>query len=196
MLLDILGAIISLLSTYYFIRLDSKAWLTSLFATCLNAFLYWQKGIYADMILESFYFFSTCYGWYVWQNPTPQRENIRSLSKKHWYLLLVLLPSCFLLISTLLVMFTRSDVIILDALTTSLSLAAQWLMCYKAIATWIFWFFTDVIYAYMYLHKQLPFHCLLMLVYMGMAAIGYLTWWRRNPVKLSNNGDWALVQPK
>lgn len=62
MLLDILGAIISLLSTYYFIRLDSKAWLTSLFATCLNAFLYWQKGIYADMILESFYFLALAMG--------------------------------------------------------------------------------------------------------------------------------------
>jgi nicotinamide mononucleotide transporter len=176
MLLDIFGAVTSLLSTYYFIRLDSKAWLITLFATCLNGFLYWQKGIYADMLLESFYFLSTCYGWYVWQKPIPRLGIIRKLSTKQWYLLLILLLSCFLLISGLLFTFTRSNVVILDALTTSLSIAAQWLMCYKAITTWIFWFFTDAIYAYMYLHKQLPFHCLLMLVYTGMAIVGYLTW--------------------
>ncbi|ARG97886.1 nicotinamide riboside transporter PnuC [Legionella micdadei] len=182
MMLDLFGAICSLLSTYYFIRLDCKAWLTTLFATCFNGFLYWQKGIYADMLLESFYFFSTCYGWYVWQKPTPQLEGIRNLSKKQWHLLLTLLLGCFILISTLLLMFTRSDVVLLDALTTSLSLTAQWLMCYKAIATWIFWLFTDAIYAYMYLHKQLPFHCLLMLVYTGMAGVGYLTWTRQKAI--------------
>lgn len=178
MLLDVLGAILSLLSTYYFIRLDSKAWVVTLIATCLNSFLYWQKGIYADMLLESFYFFSTCYGLYLWRS-SKQLGVIRKLTPKQGYLLLTSVIGSFVLISTLLATFTQSNVVVLDALTTSLSLAAQWLMCHKALATWIFWFFTDAIYAYMYLHKQLPFHCLLMLLYTGMAVIGYITWARQ-----------------
>ncbi len=180
MLLDILGAITSLLSTYYFIRLDYKAWLITLLATCLNSFLYWQNGIYADMVLESFYFLTTCYGWYLWQRPTKQVDTIRKLSRKQWYLLTTSVMGSFILIGILLATLTHSTVVVLDALTTSLSLAAQWLMCHKVIATWIFWFFTDALYAYMYFHTQLPFHCILMLLYTGMAVIGYLIWYRRN----------------
>lgn len=157
----------------------------TLLATCLNSILYWQNGIYADMLLELFYFLSTCYGWYLWQKPTEQLGSIHMLSKKQWTILFIVVMSCFILFSILLSNYTRSNVVLLDALTTSLSLAAQWLMCQKALATWFFWLITDSIYAYMYFHKQLPFHCLLMLVYMGMAIIGYLTWTKQRTIAQS-----------
>lgn len=181
MLLDLIGAFTSLLATYYFIRLDKKAWLVTLLATCLNGFLYWQNGIYADMVLESCYFFSTCYGWFLWRKPLKQETFlIISLSKRQWLFIIVSATCFFLIIKTLLSTLTNSNIAILDALTTSLSLVAQWLMCHKAIETWFFWFFIDALYAYMYFHKLLPFHSLLMLLYTGMAVAGYLTWARRS----------------
>ena len=67
MLFDILGALFSLVSTYFFIRLNNKAWIVGLIATCVNGGLYWYKAIYADMGLELFYFFMMIYGWYKWQ---------------------------------------------------------------------------------------------------------------------------------
>ncbi|KTD24803.1 nicotinamide riboside transporter PnuC [Legionella lansingensis] len=178
MFIDVLGAMISLLATYYFIRLNSKAWLISLMATSMNGWLYWQKGIYADTILESFYFLSACYGWYVWRMPTRQNNLliIRLLSLKQSFLFIALTLVLFMFIAVLLSTFTDSNVVILDALTTSLSIVAQVLMCYKIILTWILWFITDAIYAYMYLHKQIPFHSMMMLVYLGMAIIGYCNW--------------------
>lgn len=163
----------------------------TLLATCLNSVLYWQNGIYADMLLELFYFLSTCYGWYLWQKPTEQPGNIRKLSKRQWTILLIAVISCFILFSILLSTFTHSNIVLLDALTTSLSLAAQWLICHKALAAWFFWLVTDSIYAYMYFHKQLPFHCLLMLVYTGMAVIGYLTWTKQKTV--AQSFEWKLV---
>lgn len=179
MLLDLFGALASLLSTYYFIHLDRKAWIISLLATCLNGWLYWQKGIYADMLLESFYFLSTCYGWYLWRTPIKQESIIRRVSLRQWFLLIFFIVSLFTIIWLLLSTSTHSNVALLDSLTTALSLAAQWLMCHKAIATWVIWFFTDAIYAYMYLQKQLPFHCALMVIYTAMAVIGYYMWAKR-----------------
>ncbi len=176
MLLDSAGTLASLLSTYYFIRLDNKAWTASLLAICLNGWLYWKKGIYADMVLESFYFFSTCYGWYLWYKPIKPKTQIIKLSKKQSLLIGFFILALYILIVNLLTTFTDSNVAVLDALTTALSLAAQGLMCYKAIATWMLWFITDAIYAYMYLHKQLPFHSLLMLIYTLLAVVGYFKW--------------------
>lgn len=175
-MLDTIGALASLLSTYYFIRLNSKAWFVSLIATALNGWLYWQKGIYADMVLESFYFFTTCYGWLLWRERETTTEPITQLPLKQWAFLALGIVTLFYVIKTLLLSFTHSTVPQLDALTTALSVAAQWLMCHKVIATWVLWFITDVIYGYLYWHKQLPMHTMLMLIYTGMAIAGYYSW--------------------
>lgn len=175
-MLDVLGSFSSLLATYYFIRLNNRAWVVSLLAIILNGCLYWQKAIYGDMALESFYFFSTCYGWYCWSERSQQNLTILRLNKKQilWTPLAVLI--IYALIVNLLIRFTDSNIAVLDALTTSLSLVAQGLMCYKLIATWILWFIADALYAYIYLCKKLPFHCLLMLIYTVLAGLGYLQW--------------------
>lgn len=178
-MLDSIGALASIISTYYFIRLSRHAWLISLIAIGLNGCLYWQKGIYGDMSLELLYFFTTCYGWVLWRKPTNHsHKTITQLRQWQWVLLIASIASLFFIIKTLLVHFTHSTVATLDALTTSLSLAAQYLMCHKTITTWVLWFLTDAIYAYLYWHKQLPVHTLLMLIYTGMAVIGYCNWVR------------------
>lgn len=182
MFFDLIGAVCSLLSTYFFIRLNSKAWLVGIIATCLNGWLYWHKGIYADMMLEVFYFFSMGYGWYRWRGTADGHYNhpmlLNQLSSKQWLILFMLFGCTLIIIYSLLTSFTHSTVPFLDALTTTLSLLAQWLMCHKIIITWILWFITDVFYAVMYFYKHLPFHCLLMIVYTGMAVTGYVAWSR------------------
>lgn len=181
MLFDIMGAFMSLLSTYFFIRLNNKAWAVGIVATCVNGWLYWHKGIYADMGLEVCYFLSMCYGWYMWKyhysvNTGSSRTILKRLSSVQWSVLALSLCIVFALIYTLLNTFTNSNVAFLDAITTSLSLAAQWLMCHKIILTWMLWLITDALYAFMYLSKHLPFHSGLMLIYTAMAITGYWFW--------------------
>ncbi|WP_115302019.1 nicotinamide riboside transporter PnuC [Legionella beliardensis] len=177
MFLDIVGALTSFLATYYFIRLNSRGWLISLVATSLNGWLYWQKGIYSDMLLESFYFITTCYGWLQWQRPiTSTNKPILVLKEKQWFTLGIAILALFMIIFFILTAFTNSNVAALDALTTALSLAGQWLMCHKIITTWLIWFITDALYAYLYLQKHIPFHVLLMLIYTIMASYGYFSW--------------------
>lgn len=184
MFFDLAGATLSLLSTYYFIRLNNKAWLVGIAATCLNGWLYWQQGIYADMMLEVVYFLSMGYGWYRWQrtrqNKTNQQREIGYLNLGQSTGLMVLIMVVFSSIYFSLIVFTKSTVAFLDATTTSLSLIAQGLMCHKIIVTWLLWFITDLLYALMYFNKHLPFHTGLMLVYTGMAVTGYVVWARQS----------------
>ncbi|RUR17258.1 nicotinamide riboside transporter PnuC [Legionella sp. km535] len=191
MLFDLVGALTSLLSTYFFIRLNNKAWPIGILATILNGWLYWHKGIYADMMLEIGYFLSMCYGWSIWYKQSLIKDNstqkpLGTLTMTQWLLLMLTLVAVFLFIFYILHTLTHSTVAILDAATTSLSLVAQWLMCHKIIATWVLWFITDALFAVMYLNKNLPFHCVLMLIYTGLAIAGYLVWARKSKV-FSNN---------
>ena len=177
MFFDLFGTLISLLSTYYFIRMDIKAWPIGLLATCFNGWLYWHKGIYADMSLELVYFLSICYGWHQWSSMQEQKStSLKRLSTKQWVIINMLMITLYIVIYNLLISFTHSTVAKLDALTTSLSLIAQGLMCHKVIATWMFWFVADALYAWMYLCKELSFHAILMIAYTGMAVIGYINW--------------------
>src|SRR5687768_2841919 len=122
MLFDLIGALVSLLSTYYFIRLNTKAWPVGILATVLNGWLYWHKGIYADMVLEVFYFLSMCYGWSRWSRQslmknTTMREPLGTLSMMQWILLAFVLGTVFIFIYYLLHTLTHSTVALLDAAT-------------------------------------------------------------------------------
>lgn len=182
MFFDLAGALTSLLSTYYFIRMNNKAWLVGMLATCINGWLYWYKGIYADMILEVHYFLTMCYGWYKWERRTASGKielSITHLKVHQWFILGVVLTAVFTLIYYPLQTMTNSTVAVLDASTTSLSMIAQWLMCHKITATWVLWLIADSLYVLMYLQKGLPFHSIQMLIYTSMAITGYILWTRQ-----------------
>jgi len=188
---DLIGTIASLLSTLLFLRLDIKAWAVGLVASFFNSWLYWQKGIYTDMCLESFYFISICYGWYMWSRYQNLNDNdntaIKKLTINQWGYLSLVIAALFCVIFILLTPFSHSSVIKYEALTASLCIVAQWLMCRKVIATWIIWILADLIYAAMYLHKGLPVHTLVMLIYTGMAIIGYFEWLKVQPKTISQS---------
>jgi nicotinamide mononucleotide transporter len=178
MLIDALGAFFDLLSTWYFIRLNSKAWPTGLIATAINGYLYWRQGIYADMVLSYLYCVNFSYGWYYWNKPKThsQRKPLYKLSSFQWGGLVLLSTSLFLCTYLLLQKWTPSNVPLLDSATTSLSIIAQWLMYHKIIFTWILWVITDVLYIFMYLVKEMPYYALLMVIYTVMAIVGYYLW--------------------
>jgi len=134
------------------------------------------------MCLESFYFLSMAYGWYRWTRPQETRahHSLKTLARKNWFYIIIAGLIAYAGIFYLLTSYSHSTVASLDALTTTLSLIAQWLMCHKVIATWVLWFITDALYALIYMQKELPFHTLLMLLYTGMAMAGYLSWKKKS----------------
>ena len=65
-----------------------------------------------------------------------------------------------------------------DALTTAISLAAQFLLNAKRIENWGFWIAADLIYVPLYVVKRLDLTALVYLLFLGLCAAG-VTGWRR-----------------
>jgi nicotinamide mononucleotide transporter len=175
--LDLIGSIFSLIATFLFVQEKNAAWWMSFFSLAINSWLYAKKGIYGHLWLEGFYFFATCYGLYQWhRGKKHQPVSIRYPTNTE--ILGIILGVTIVSYATYwaLTHYTSSTIAPIDALTTALSLVAEVLICYKIITTWILWFITDTLYGILYLKKNLPFHALLMLVYMTLACIGYYRW--------------------
>lgn len=178
MLLDLVGASLDLLSTWYFIRLNTKAWPVGLAAAIVNTSLYWNQAIYADMCLSCFYCLNFIYGWYAWSQPHKKvsLETSQELGSAFWIKMISLFTLLFSIIFFLLLTRTDTNVPFLDAVTTSLSVIGQWLMCHKIILAWTVWLITDILYIFLYIIKELPGHTLLMIVYTVLAVVGFQQW--------------------
>ncbi len=177
-ILDIIGAIFAFISTVYYIKADKLAWPFGLVAICINAFLYYQTGIYGDMSLEFIYFISTFYGWYQWTHGGNKRSElpIRNISPALTLKLIIIATVGITIAHFILVHYTNSKVPLLDATTTVLSLIAQWLICKKYIQCWFLWFIVDALYVGLYFYKGIPAHSVLLVVYLGMAVVGFMRW--------------------
>jgi nicotinamide mononucleotide transporter len=70
----------------------------------------------------------------------------------------------------------------LDALTTVMSLAAQYLLTKKFIENWYIWLAVDVIYVGLYFSRGLYLTAVLYAIFFGMCLVG-LKEWRANKVE-------------
>lgn len=66
----------------------------------------------------------------------------------------------------------------LDALTTSLSLVAQWLLNGKWVQTWYFWIAADVIYVPLYFSRGLNLTAVVYLLFLALCVAGLRAWSR------------------
>jgi nicotinamide mononucleotide transporter len=175
--LDPLGAGLSLICTYYFTNAKRMAWLIGMAAIILNSILYWQKGIYGHLLLESIYFITMIYGFMKWSNKKPEHSTaIRLLTLKEAAMLTIVAIVGVAVFAQILMHYTNSDIPYWDALTTTLSLIAQWMLCLKIIHCWIVWFIVDALVAALQLYKGIPFHSAIHFLYLGMAVMGYYRW--------------------
>ena len=65
-----------------------------------------------------------------------------------------------------------------DALTTAISLAAQFLLNAKKIENWAFWIAADLIYVPLYAVKRLDLTALVYVLFLGLCAAGATSWRR------------------
>jgi nicotinamide mononucleotide transporter len=141
--------------------------------------LFLSARLYADSGLQVVYIVLGFAGWWQWLHGGRDRARLEVARSGGW-----LLAGCaaFVLAATwgLTVLLRAADDIspFWDALTTAISLAAQFLLNAKKIENWAFWIAADLIYVPLYLVKRLDLTALVYLLFLGLCAAG-VTGWRR-----------------
>ncbi|HVF66280.1 MAG TPA: nicotinamide riboside transporter PnuC [Pyrinomonadaceae bacterium] len=135
--------------------------------------------LYGDAGLQVLYIALGFQGWYLWLRGG---ENHTALRVSRATPRLLVAVCAFVLACTALLTFvfirTHDSAPFLDALTTALSLAAQYLLNRKAIENWLVWMAADVIYVYLYLSRGLYLTGVLYFVFLCMCVAGLTVWLR------------------
>lgn len=128
------------------------------------------------MILHVIYIFLQVFGWYNWKYGGSNKSTLRITlitNTAFWIGLTVLVTGLLGY-----VMQTKTDASFPyeDAFITVASLVAQYLMIKKILGSWLFWIVVDVVAITIYCFKGLYFTTGLYVLFLIMAAIGYLEW--------------------
>lgn len=141
--------------------------------------LFGAARLYADSGLQVVYIALGFAGWWQWRHGGHERGMLKVARSGGR-----LLAGCaaFVLAATwgLTMLLRAADDIapFWDALTTAISLAAQFLLNAKKIENWAFWIAADLVYVPLYVVKRLDLTALVYLLFLGLCAAG-VTGWRR-----------------
>jgi nicotinamide mononucleotide transporter len=139
--------------------------------------LFGSARLFADAGLQIVYIVLGAAGWWQWLRGGPDAGRL-AVARSRWPLLVPC--AAFAVAATwglTLVLRAAHDIApFWDALTTALSLAAQFLLNLKRIENWAFWIAADLIYVPLYVIKRLDLTALVYVLFLGLCAAGMLAW--------------------
>ena len=140
--------------------------------------VFWHSKLYADACLQVIFAVISAYGWYEWLFGGEGRTEIPMSRSTRFHLLtlLVFTPLATFVLRWALHRFTDSPVPFWDALTTAMSLAAQYLLSVKVLESWLLWIAVNVLYVGLYAYKHLNLTSVLYLIFIVMCISGYRRW--------------------
>ena len=178
--IEIVAAVFGVISVFLSVRQNIWSWPTAIVNVGLYIIVFYESKLYADTGLQVIYVVLNAYGWYHWLYGGKNRTElpVSRTSARLWLLLVALGATGTALIGTLLSQKTDAALPYLDAMTTSTSLVAQWMMTRKLLENWIIWVAVDVVYIGMYIYKSLKVTAVLYLIFLILSAMGYVQWRR------------------
>jgi nicotinamide mononucleotide transporter len=140
--------------------------------------VFFGAKLYADCGLQMVYVAISIYGWWSWLHGGRNRSELPVTrarpSSMPLFALATMVSTAILML--LLRRFTDSTVPFWDALTTAISLTAQYMLARKIIDNWWLWMAADVIYVALYIYKGLYLTAVLYVIFFALCVLGLVRW--------------------
>jgi len=139
--------------------------------------LFTSARLWADAGLQVLYIALGFAGWWQWRygnaGRTPLMVTRARPDQIGWCVGAVVAGTALL---TIVLRAAHDAAPFLDALTTSLSLVAQWLLNGKYVQTWYFWIAADCVYIPLYVSRDLNLTAAIYAVFLVLCLSGLQSW--------------------
>jgi len=178
---EIFGVGTALLYIWLEIKQKPVMWMVSFISSLVFVFIYYQAKVYGYTALNIYYLIISVYGWYCWR-------FARQIDNEATGMLIsrIKIPLALILTMTTMVLFigsgyvlehyTDSPVPYYDAVGTSLSIIATWMLARKILEHWILWIFINFFSAMLCYYRGLYPTAGLFVVYGIMSVVGWIKW--------------------
>lgn len=185
MTLEHVAVACGLANIYLTIRQNIWCWPVGVIMVSLYMYIFFNAKLYSDTGLQVFFLVMQFYGWYRWTRGPVERARslspVTRLRATGWLLTGAGVVAGAALLGTAMNRLTDASLPYPDALTTMLSVVAQFLLTRKILDNWTLWIVADVIYVGIYTAKDLYWTAGLYAVFLVLCIKGYRDWKRDLP---------------
>lgn len=175
---EILGACCGLAGVVLANSNNPLSWWFQLPACLLYSWVFYEKGLIADSLLQIWFFVSSISGLLNWSKTENRLLPITRMSSWEWPRFVVLNVLGIGVLYFALIPFGQARWLATDVLCAVLSVSAQRLLVQRKLENWFFWIVVNNLYLWLYWQSQLyytfVFYCLLLL----LAFRGWRQWKR------------------
>lgn len=172
-------------SVWYARKNNILVYPTGIVGVILAAWVYFfisEPPLYADGVLNIYYFAMSVYGWYSWTQKSIQNDLLYKIS---WCNKSELLSGIIGFIIFWLVIFatlnflTDSNTPLMDSLVSGTAVTAMWWMAKRKIENWFAWILSNMVAIPLNFYKGFMLFTLMYIIFLVMAFAGF-TEWRRS----------------
>jgi nicotinamide mononucleotide transporter len=177
--LEGIAAVFGVISVFLSTRQNIWSWPTAIVNVTLYTIVFYEGRLYGQMGLQTVYLALSAYGWYQWLHGGEQKTTLH-VSRASPRLLTGLAALNIVSWVALAAILRRTDAALpwLDALLTTTSLIAQWMMTRKILENWLLWIAVDIVYVPMFVSQHLYATALLYGAFLVLAVMGFVEWRR------------------
>lgn len=171
-----------ILSVWYAQRNNILVYPTGIIGVLLAAWVYFfiaSPPLYADGVLNVYYFGMSVLGWYLWTKKKTDQEYeypITWCTTKELSLGILGFSAGWALIYLLLTQVTDSNTPVLDSLVSASAFTAMWWMANRKIENWLAWIFSNIVAIPLNFYKGFMLFTLMYVVFLFMAFSGFIRW--------------------
>jgi nicotinamide mononucleotide transporter len=174
-ILETIAVIFSLLYVYLAAHQNNLCWLAAVISVSLYIYICFNAKLYAETILQVFYFLMAIYGFYSWKKNNSQLQISTWPIKKHLFIIFLGTILTFFL-GFIFSNFTDAEMPLVDSFTTVFSVFATYMVVKKILSNWLYFIIIDIISTYLYFSRDLHLTSLLFLLYTFIAVAGFIKW--------------------
>jgi nicotinamide mononucleotide transporter len=175
---EVLGFITGAACVWLLVKQNIWTWPTGIANNILSIVVFYRARLYGDMSLQFFFIAVSVYGWWHWLHPDDRHRGevrVGTIPLKATMILSAITAAAIVLLVQGLRTIPGTTPWP-DAITTCLSITAQFMQSRKWIENWWIWIAVDVLSIALYLYKGLPLYALLYAVFMVMCIAGLIEW--------------------
>ena len=177
-----ISVVTQIASVWYARKNNVLVYPTGIIGVVLAAYLYFFNShppLYADGVLNIYYFFMSVYGWYNWIQKKDAEHLVYPISwcsKKELSIGAVLFFVSWGAIYFTLVRITDSNTPILDSLVSASAVVAMWWMAKRKIENWLAWIISNIVAIPLNFYKEFYLFTLMYVLFLAMALWGFIEW--------------------